>query len=220
MQERIGGGAQRAEQVAPPSGWAGARLARGSLDAAQQTRPLQARCSVTGEWPAGLLEPVMLTLFTPPPQPKSGKGVETPRPLAQARRGGAPALPPPTQAAPLPRPCCAALLSGVQGPPCICDSHGHTALQTGHGTLPPAGWGGAWAGSTDAHDPWAWSQVSHHPPSAAHYAFSRHGWSLWQEITIASKFRGKYLSIMPLGEQGQKTHWGRGRGGRAWGLRG
>lgn len=154
----------------------------------------------------------MLTLFTPPPQPKSGKGVETPRPLAQARRGGAPALPPPTQAAPLPRPCCAALLSGVQGPPCICDSHGHTALHTGHGTLPPAGWGGAWAGSTDAHDPWAWSQVSHHPPSAAHYAFSRHGWSLWQEITIASKFRGKYLSIMPLGEQGQKTHWGRGGG--------
>nr|XP_036849269.1 oxysterol-binding protein 2 isoform X1 [Manis javanica] len=42
-------------------------------------------------------------------------------------------------------------------------------------------------------------QVSHHPPSAAHYVFSRHGWSLWQEITISSKFRGKYLSIMPLG---------------------
>ncbi|MXQ94307.1 hypothetical protein E5288_WYG007347 [Bos mutus] len=42
-------------------------------------------------------------------------------------------------------------------------------------------------------------QVSHHPPSAAHYVFSKHGWSLWQEITIASKFRGKYLSIMPLG---------------------
>ncbi|XP_012376223.2 oxysterol-binding protein 2 isoform X2 [Dasypus novemcinctus] len=42
-------------------------------------------------------------------------------------------------------------------------------------------------------------QVSHHPPSAAHYAFSKHGWSLWQEITISSKFRGKYLSIMPLG---------------------
>ncbi|XP_077730458.1 oxysterol-binding protein 2 isoform X2 [Canis aureus] len=42
-------------------------------------------------------------------------------------------------------------------------------------------------------------QVSHHPPSAAHYVFSKHGWSLWQEITISSKFRGKYLSIMPLG---------------------
>uniref|UniRef100_A0A286XAG2 Oxysterol-binding protein n=1 Tax=Cavia porcellus TaxID=10141 RepID=A0A286XAG2_CAVPO len=42
-------------------------------------------------------------------------------------------------------------------------------------------------------------QVSHHPPSAAHYAFSKNGWSLWQEITIASKFRGKYISIMPLG---------------------
>ncbi|XP_030671976.1 oxysterol-binding protein 2 isoform X7 [Nomascus leucogenys] len=42
-------------------------------------------------------------------------------------------------------------------------------------------------------------QVSHHPPSAAHYVFSKHGWSLWQEITISSKFRGKYISIMPLG---------------------
>ncbi|XP_031526106.2 oxysterol-binding protein 2 isoform X2 [Vicugna pacos] len=42
-------------------------------------------------------------------------------------------------------------------------------------------------------------QVSHHPPSAAHYVFSKYGWSLWQEITISSKFRGKYLSIMPLG---------------------
>uniref|UniRef100_A0A8C5UVG5 Oxysterol-binding protein n=1 Tax=Microcebus murinus TaxID=30608 RepID=A0A8C5UVG5_MICMU len=42
-------------------------------------------------------------------------------------------------------------------------------------------------------------QVSHHPPSAAHYVCSKHGWSLWQEITISSKFRGKYISIMPLG---------------------
>eukprot|EP00075_Anas_platyrhynchos_P036811 XP_027326064.1 oxysterol-binding protein 2 isoform X2 [Anas platyrhynchos] len=42
-------------------------------------------------------------------------------------------------------------------------------------------------------------QVSHHPPAAAHHVFSKRGWTLWQEITIASKFRGKYLSIMPLG---------------------
>ncbi|XP_057178505.1 oxysterol-binding protein 2 isoform X2 [Triplophysa rosa] len=42
-------------------------------------------------------------------------------------------------------------------------------------------------------------QVSHHPPAAAHHVTSQRGWSLWQEITIASKFRGKYLSIMPLG---------------------
>uniref|UniRef100_A0A8V5GZH9 Oxysterol-binding protein n=1 Tax=Melopsittacus undulatus TaxID=13146 RepID=A0A8V5GZH9_MELUD len=42
-------------------------------------------------------------------------------------------------------------------------------------------------------------QVSHHPPAAAHHVFSTRGWTLWQEITIASKFRGKYLSIMPLG---------------------
>ncbi|XP_028851435.1 oxysterol-binding protein 2-like isoform X1 [Denticeps clupeoides] len=42
-------------------------------------------------------------------------------------------------------------------------------------------------------------QVSHHPPAAAHHVLSQRGWTLWQEITIASKFRGKYLSIMPLG---------------------
>lgn len=43
-------------------------------------------------------------------------------------------------------------------------------------------------------------KVSHHPPAAAHHVISQRGWTLWQEITIASKFRGKYLSIMPLGE--------------------
>ncbi|XP_061458628.1 oxysterol-binding protein 2 isoform X2 [Rhineura floridana] len=42
-------------------------------------------------------------------------------------------------------------------------------------------------------------QVSHHPPAAAHHVYSKRGWTLWQDITIASKFRGKYLSIMPLG---------------------
>lgn len=45
------------------------------------------------------------------------------------------------------------------------------------------------------------SQVSHHPPAAAHHAISDRGWTLRQEITVASKFRGKYLSIMPLGER-------------------
>ncbi|XP_042340791.1 oxysterol-binding protein 1-like isoform X2 [Plectropomus leopardus] len=42
-------------------------------------------------------------------------------------------------------------------------------------------------------------QVSHHPPAAAHHAMSEKGWTLRQEITLASKFRGKYISIMPLG---------------------
>lgn len=48
--------------------------------------------------------------------------------------------------------------------------------------------------------------------------FSKHGWSLWQEITISSKFRGKYLSIMPLGElepcalPGQKDILDKGEG--------
>lgn len=69
-------------------------------------------------------------------------------------------------------------------------------LGTGQ-AVPPAGLGPCPA---DVHVLWVWSQVSHHPPSAAHYVFSKNGWSLWQEITISSKFRGKYLSIMPLGE--------------------
>lgn len=43
-------------------------------------------------------------------------------------------------------------------------------------------------------------QVSHHPPAAAHHVISERGWNLRQEITVASKFRGKYLSIMPLGK--------------------
>ncbi|KAK2100402.1 hypothetical protein P7K49_021750 [Saguinus oedipus] len=43
-------------------------------------------------------------------------------------------------------------------------------------------------------------QVSHHPPAAAHHAESKNGWTLRQEIKITSKFRGKYLSIMPLGK--------------------
>lgn len=43
-------------------------------------------------------------------------------------------------------------------------------------------------------------QVSHHPPAAAHHVTSQRGWSLWQHITIDSKFRGKYISVMPLGK--------------------
>ncbi|XP_068191026.1 oxysterol-binding protein 2 [Antennarius striatus] len=42
-------------------------------------------------------------------------------------------------------------------------------------------------------------QISHHPPAAAHHVESQRGWTLWQHITIDSKFRGKYISVMPLG---------------------
>uniref|UniRef100_A0A3B3X9I3 Oxysterol-binding protein n=1 Tax=Poecilia mexicana TaxID=48701 RepID=A0A3B3X9I3_9TELE len=42
-------------------------------------------------------------------------------------------------------------------------------------------------------------QVSHHPPAAAHHVVSERGWTLWQYITIDSKFRGKYISVVPLG---------------------
>ncbi|XP_051763990.1 oxysterol-binding protein 2-like isoform X3 [Ctenopharyngodon idella] len=49
-------------------------------------------------------------------------------------------------------------------------------------------------------------QISHHPPAAAHHVVSQRGWTLWQEITIDSKFRGKYISIMPLGNIHLKFH--------------
>lgn len=48
-------------------------------------------------------------------------------------------------------------------------------------------------------------QVSHHPPAAAHHVISDRGWTLRQEITVASKFRGKYLSIMPLGKRSAQS---------------
>jgi len=41
-------------------------------------------------------------------------------------------------------------------------------------------------------------QVSHHPPSLAQHCEGR-GWRCWQEFTMSSKFRGKYLQVIPLG---------------------
>lgn len=41
-------------------------------------------------------------------------------------------------------------------------------------------------------------QVSHHPPMAAQYCESS-DWTFWQEFTMSSKFRGKYLQVVPLG---------------------
>ncbi|XP_059487348.1 oxysterol-binding protein 1-like isoform X2 [Neocloeon triangulifer] len=41
-------------------------------------------------------------------------------------------------------------------------------------------------------------QVSHHPPMVAQYGEGL-GWRCWQEFTMASKFRGKYLQVVPLG---------------------
>lgn len=43
-------------------------------------------------------------------------------------------------------------------------------------------------------------QVMHHPPMVAQYCESQvHGWSCWQEFTMRSKFKGKYLEIEPIG---------------------
>ncbi|XP_036323400.1 oxysterol-binding protein 1 [Rhagoletis pomonella] len=41
-------------------------------------------------------------------------------------------------------------------------------------------------------------QVSHHPPMAALHCEGRE-WACWQEFTMTSKFRGKYLQVIPLG---------------------
>lgn len=42
-------------------------------------------------------------------------------------------------------------------------------------------------------------KVSHHPPMVAQYCEGAAGWRCWQEFTMTSKFRGKYLQIIPLG---------------------
>ncbi|XP_064088994.1 oxysterol-binding protein 1-like isoform X4 [Macrobrachium nipponense] len=41
-------------------------------------------------------------------------------------------------------------------------------------------------------------QVSHHPPIVAQYVEATN-WDSWQDFSMSSKFRGKYLQIIPLG---------------------
>ncbi|XP_059142601.1 oxysterol-binding protein 1-like isoform X2 [Physella acuta] len=41
-------------------------------------------------------------------------------------------------------------------------------------------------------------QVSHHPPMLAMHIDGRE-WSTWQEFTMTTKFRGRYLQIVPMG---------------------
>ncbi|CAH0548933.1 unnamed protein product [Brassicogethes aeneus] len=54
----------------------------------------------------------------------------------------------------------------------------------------------------DRTDDFGWrlvsEQVSHHPPMLAQHCDGR-GWKCYQEFTMTSKFRGKYLQIIPLG---------------------
>ena len=63
-------------------------------------------------------------------------------------------------------------------------------------------------------------QVSHHPPAAAQHVESDK-WELWQEFTMSSKFRGKYLQIIPLGlthlrfkDSGNHYTWRKGTCGK------
>nr|CAH7728422.1 unnamed protein product [Callosobruchus chinensis] len=41
-------------------------------------------------------------------------------------------------------------------------------------------------------------QVSHHPPMVAQFCEGKQ-WNCWQEFTMSTKFRGKYLQVIPLG---------------------
>ncbi|XP_064391969.1 oxysterol-binding protein 1-like isoform X2 [Halichondria panicea] len=41
-------------------------------------------------------------------------------------------------------------------------------------------------------------QVSHHPPMFSEYCEGK-DWTFWQEYTVSSKFRGKYLTVYPIG---------------------
>jgi len=54
----------------------------------------------------------------------------------------------------------------------------------------------------DRRDDYGWKaiseQVSHHPPMLAQFCDGR-GWECYQEFTMSSKFRGKYLQVIPLG---------------------
>ncbi|XP_028036582.1 oxysterol-binding protein 1 [Bombyx mandarina] len=47
-------------------------------------------------------------------------------------------------------------------------------------------------------------QVSHHPPMVAQFCEGTSGWQCWQEFTMTTKFRGKYLQIIPLGAASAK----------------
>lgn len=43
-------------------------------------------------------------------------------------------------------------------------------------------------------------QVSHHPPMAGTHCESKDNkWRCWQEFGMSTKFRGKYLQVIPLG---------------------
>lgn len=54
----------------------------------------------------------------------------------------------------------------------------------------------------DRRDDYGWraitEQVSHHPPICSLYSEGR-GWIFWQEFSMNSKFRGKYLEVIPTG---------------------
>ncbi|XP_073994290.1 oxysterol binding protein isoform X1 [Rhodnius prolixus] len=61
----------------------------------------------------------------------------------------------------------------------------------------------------DRRDDYGWKliseQVSHHPPMVAQHCEGKN-WTCWQEFTMSSKFRGKYLQVIPLGTAHLQFH--------------
>lgn len=80
--------------------------------------------------------------------------------------------------------------------------------------------------TNDKHFKCVSEQVSHHPPMVAQYCESSHpdskpgetpAWRCWQEFTMRSRFKGKYLEVEPLGiahlvfpESGNHYTWRKG----------
>ncbi|EDW67762.1 oxysterol-binding protein 1 [Drosophila virilis] len=77
-------------------------------------------------------------------------------------------------------------------------AYGTTAIRTGKPFNPLLGE----TYECDRRDDLGWrclaEQVSHHPPVAALHCEGK-DWVCWQEFSMTSKFRGKYLQVNPLG---------------------
>ncbi len=79
-------------------------------------------------------------------------------------------------------------------------SYSTTAIRTGKPFNPLLGETYEWDRSEDLGFRVISEQVSHHPPMVAQYCESSKGlWKCWQEFSMRSKFKGKYLEVEPLG---------------------
>lgn len=77
-------------------------------------------------------------------------------------------------------------------------SYATTAVRTGKPFNPLLGETYEWDRRSDLGWRVVSEQVSHHPPMVAQFCEGKR-WKCWQEFTMTSKFRGKYLQVIPLG---------------------